>query len=64
MADVLDGAMSPQTILLRCLTDGCVPDVSPKDRGVDERLWHVSTPIGSDDPSHEGPLAAAIRRLR
>jgi hypothetical protein len=48
-ANVLDDAMSTLTILLRCLPDRLVPDVGPKDCGVDERLWHQSpSPRRSD----------------
>src|SRR6266508_2870953 len=35
MADVLDDSMSPQTIMLRCVTDGVAPDVDPQHRRID-----------------------------
>jgi hypothetical protein len=40
IANVLDDAMSPQTIVLGCLTDRVGPAVGPKERDVDEGLWH------------------------
>jgi hypothetical protein len=40
VANVLDDAMSPQTIVLGCLTDRVGPGVGPKERDVDEGLWH------------------------
>jgi hypothetical protein len=35
MADVLDDSMSPQTIMLRCVTDSVAPDVDPQHRHID-----------------------------
>jgi hypothetical protein len=55
MANVLDDAMSPQTVLVRCLTNRVAPDVGPKDRDIDERLWHQCSCAAN--------LAARTRRV-
>jgi hypothetical protein len=55
MANVLDDAMSPQTVLVRCLTNRVAPDVGPKDRDIDERLWHLCSCAAN--------LAARTRRV-